>query len=217
MIKTLTLISALIASLSLSGPVQANLYSLDDGTSTNSIGIGGGAITWMNQFTVLGGNNTISSISVAWGQVANGTSASIVVWNDPNNDGNPFDAQVVGTPLNILTSNSETDIFNLYDIADVVVSNSFFVGVFMNSPSGSYPASIDETSTSRRSWVAAAGNDLNDLGSWTLPVDLIDNYGFPGNWMIRAESGSSNVPEPASVALLGIGLAGLAATRRRKV
>jgi hypothetical protein len=189
----------------------------DDGTGEERIGIGGGTIAWMNQFNVVGGGNTINSVSVAWGEVPNGASASIVVWNDPNIDGNPNDAQVVGTPLNVVTSNSDTDTFNIYDIADVFVSDSFFVGVFMNSPSGSYPARWDSSTSLGKSWIAALGSDLNALGSWYLPVNTIDTYGWAGNWMIRANGETSNVPEPTSITLFGLGLAGLAALRRRKI
>ena len=57
----------------------------------------------LNSFPVNGGNNVITSISIAWGTPAfpdpslDGLSYTAVLWSDPNGDGSPTDAVVLAT------------------------------------------------------------------------------------------------------------------------
>lgn len=136
----------MIVSLMLS-PVRAStIYQIDDGIGDESIGVTtpGLSWTWMNSFNAVGGQDQITSVSIMWGQVSDGLAALVKIWDDPNNDGNPNDRVLLNT-LEVVISNANTDVFSLYDIADTLVSGSFFVGVEMASDSNMYPARIDFT------------------------------------------------------------------------
>ena len=77
-------------------------YMIDDGTAEDSVGLtNGGNFARLNSFPVSGGNNVITSISIAWGTPAfpdptlNGLPYTAVLWSDPNGDGSPTDAVVL--------------------------------------------------------------------------------------------------------------------------
>lgn len=196
----------------------ASLYAVDDGSSENSIGFpAGGDIAWFNAFTVLPGQEVITNIILAWGSVADGTAASVHLWSDPNNDGNPNDAVLLQSQSTTVTS-PNTDTFVTVDIPDttLMVGDTFFVGAFASSPTGFFPAAIDQTTSAGQSWVAGSSIvgsvDLSSLSTASL-LGTIDSFGFPGNWLVRAEATAAtptSVPEPAFVTgLLGISAAAL--------
>ena len=200
------------------GPESAD-YMVDDGTAENSIGITAGAdVAFLNQFTAAANLNVITDVEIAWGSVADGTAATVYIWNDPNGDGSPADATVVSS-MATTTSSGNTSTFVTYDLPDVTfnVGDNFFVGALVNSTE--FPAAIDESSGSAGvSWVAGevggpGGLDVNNLGAAGVVLDVIDNYGFPGNWLVRANG--TMVPEPASASLLVICGLALGLIRRR--
>lgn len=193
----------------------ATTYQLDDGTGTTNVTATAGGLSWvwMNQFDAVGGTDQITSVGIAWGQDLDGTSARLTIWDDPDNDGSPVDRALLNY-IDVLISGGGiggTDSFIFYDIVDTLVAGSFFVGVeFTNANTfQGYPARIDQTLSSGRSWIGSIDNT-------TIPMQLIDTIGFPGNWMIRANgSGAAPVPEPSTILMLGAGLLGLLATTRR--
>ena len=88
-------------------------YLVDDGTHEDSIGITAGArLAAINHFTVVAGAEKIDAIEVAWGNCAAGIAATVYVWEDPNGDGDPTDAQVIASAATV-TANVDTDVFNV--------------------------------------------------------------------------------------------------------
>jgi len=186
----------------------ASTYMIDDGSSEDAVGFGNGGQNfqslWFNQFDVLPGQTSISSISVAWGTPAfpdpsiDGTPTTVCVWSDPNNDGNPSDAALLASVAGTM-QNQGTDTLIVYSFSPPVElpagATSFFVGDLTptnNGPEHFYQA-IDEDSTlHRQSWIAAMSSgadvDLVHPGNNDF-IGLIDDFGIPGNWLIRADAG----------------------------
>jgi hypothetical protein len=68
--------------------------------------------------------------------------------------------------------------------------DGFFIGVRTAHATDQNPAALDNTSSQQRSWLVAhsvPGNmDLENLGETAPFPGLIDSFGLPGNWRIRA-------------------------------
>lgn len=183
-------------------------YSVDDGGRDTSIGItGGGDILWLNSFSAQSGCENIFRVSIAFGNVPDGTPVRIILYEDPNDDGNPNDA-IYLTEVATVVANSNIDIFNVVDITPTFVSGEFFVAaVIINQFTSVYPAAIDQTIDNGVSWVVGTPTpgminimDLTDPAN-TLSLDLITNYGYPGNWLLRAE-GTDAISTPVNVRYL---------------
>ncbi len=194
----------------------SSTYMIDDGTMENGVGFGNGLQNfesiWLNQFNVIPGATQISAVEVAWGTPAfpdpsnNGTPVTIGVWSDPNGDGTPFDAVLLGSVAGTI-QNEGTDTFVVYTFSPPVDlppgATSFFVGDMTPSNSGpeKFYQGIDQNSAlHRQSWVAANGDgspvDINNIGNNDF-IGIIDDFGIPGNWGIRADSGNiSPTPTP---------------------
>ena len=176
-------------------------YVIDDGTAEDSVGLtAGGTFVSCNEFTVSGGNNVITSISIAWGTPAfpdptlNGLTYTAVLWSDPNGDGSPTDA-VVLAQANGVISQAGTDTFITTTIPPTMVTTAnFFVGFLITSNAGQFPAAFDESNPlPNRSWVALTSS-INDLSG----AQTIESAGLVGNWMIRADgnTGGGGPPTP---------------------
>jgi hypothetical protein len=187
----------------------ASTYMIDDGTAEAAITtqneFGNLEVIWFNQFDVIPGQETIASVRIAWGSPAleddiNGTQVIIAIWSDPNGDGDPGDAVLLGSTYGTIV-NAGSDTFVTYPFSPPVSlppgATSFFVGDV--TPMGDFHAyqALDENSILyRRSWQAFNGTPgahanidrigLNDV------FGLIDDFFFPGNWLIRADAGDGS-------------------------
>jgi hypothetical protein len=190
---------------------------IDDGTAEDAVGFGNGIQNfqslWFNQFDVIPGATEITAVEVAWGTPAfpeaiNGTPVTIAVWSDPNGDGQPFDAVLLGSVAGTI-QNASTDTFVTYTLSPPVDlpagATSFFAGDMtpMNNGPEHFFQGIDENSTlHRQSWIAANGDgsdvDINNVGN-NDTIGIIDDFGLPGNWLIRADTGAiSPTPTPSA-------------------
>lgn len=194
-------------------------YMIDDGSAELGVGFGNGAqnfdCLWFNQFDVIPGQTTIASVSIAWGYPLepepgiNGTQVIIAIWSDPNGDGDPRDAVLLGSTRGFML-NASTDTFVTYPFSPAITlpagATSFFVGD--ETPTNEGPEywweALDQTTTLRQSWVAAMSDgsavDINHVGNNDF-LGLIDDFGLPGNWLIRANAGdgSENITLIATV------------------
>src|SRR6478736_5958115 len=173
-------------------------YMIDDGTAEDSIGLtSGGSFVACNSFPVSGGNNVITSISIAWGTplfpdpTLNGLPYTAVLWSDPNGDGSPTDAVVLAQVPGVIAS-AGTDTFITTAIPPTMVTTAnFFVGFLVTHVAGQFPAAFDESAPiPNRSWIDLTSN-INDL-SGAAPIE---SFGLVGNWLIRAD-GNTGGPTP---------------------
>ena len=202
------------------GGIAANEYMIDDGTGETNLAwnaANGGDLVFLNQFNVIGGFETLTAINIAWGTGAGGSPATILVFDDPDNDGSPVDVTPADVlfSLGIVTGAGPTDVFTSYATAPTAlgaVGDSFFIGGYSSTPPAEFPARIDLTTQVGRSWVAGGNtgtvNPL-DPNAAALPLSNLSGFGFNGNFMVRGDA----VPEPSTLVLLGLGA--VAMLRRR--
>ncbi|PSQ82341.1 MAG: hypothetical protein BRD40_02815, partial [Bacteroidetes bacterium QS_1_65_9] len=116
-------------------------YQLDDGTSENGLGyVGPGdefATMWLNAFEVVEEVGILTEISTTWGCadpdcsgpfVPEGKEGVAAVYNDPNNDGDPSDAELLAQ-TEITVQDPGTNNFTTVSLPPTDVEGTFFVGV----------------------------------------------------------------------------------------
>lgn len=219
------------AALSLCAFATAAEYRSDNGIPEDGIGlIDGGNFAWMQQFSVTGGNNIITSISTTFGgvgaPVSSGVSAGqefkVYIWQGTP-DGVGIDAPtLIAQATGIVSAGSiDTNVFQSVAINGTITgTTNFFIGASVNHAAGTRPAGLQETGSVPwpildKSWLAGSlttdGFDPNNL---TGGVGLFKNsdVGLDGNLMLRAEA----VPEPLTITAFATALAAMAMRRRRK-
>jgi hypothetical protein len=189
------------------------IYSLDDGSGELGVGCSGAcnvSLIWGNHFLRAAGGESIVAVSAAFGSSAdhaaamNGTPVVASVWSDPDGDGDPSDAVLLTSTAGFV-ANWATDVFNTFDVPDVLVGPSFFAAFSLVDPGGVFPGRFDGSTPGIHSWVG---------GGTSLTGASINNASVEwGTYLIRAEG--EPVPEPGTMLILVSGLAGMAVRRRR--
>ena len=170
------------------------IYTLDDGIPENSIGLSSGAdLVWLNAFQAQEGATTITAIASAFGSsVSAGDAAEFLLYNDPDDDGNPDDATLLAR-VSTQREASGNDL-QVEPVTPTTVSGVFFVGVFV--PSTTFAAPLDETDSQGASWFGFT--PPGSLNPTSLPsMSQIGDLGLPGDWVTRAQ-GSYVAFEPVS-------------------
>jgi hypothetical protein len=212
----------IVAGLLLPVSVQADIFSLDDGSPETWGGTTGGDCLALNHFNTGGQTVVIDQISLCWNPLSSRVSPTLAIYSDPNGDGNPSDLRLLARyliyiqPGVVILNQSVQN----YSIAPTTVTGSFFVGNYLSdTESGFNPTTgIDTTPPSYmgQSWIIenSRGTGLLDLnnpiGTSSL-VTRLDTY-ISGNFIIEAHY--SIIPEPCFACLFALGLLGTATFRR---
>ena len=171
-------------------------YQVDDGSHEAWIGLRwGGYMAWMNHFQVTNGQRKITDIEIAYGPMSSYWSVTVYLWSDPNQDGDPSDAQVI-VAVPTYVANPDQNVLNVVDIPDTLLGpdgTHFFVGAIIQHWGGQSPGSVDMDSSAGESWVVGDTTtpiDPNNLSAAALPPARIDgpSIGMPGNFLIRARA-----------------------------
>lgn len=190
-----------------SNALASNQYVLDDGIPNSGLSYGIPAdYGWLQSFTTVGASDAISKVSIQWqpGGVPVGTVVRVCVWEDPNNDGNPYDAILVGQATGLVpnvTALTYTD----YAISSLaVVHGGFFLGAYLTTDGSFGSISLLDYNSpySHRAWFAVNSPsmfDAIDMGNNNPNHIEILGAGIHGVFLLRAEGTGSN-PEVYCVA-----------------
>jgi hypothetical protein len=187
------------------GGWNVNNYQWDDGTTENALGwTADGDFCFIMRFDVAGGGqDTITKVLAAFGNiggttVAAGLPVKVFVWDDPTDDGVPFDCVLVSQAAGVV-SNPNTDTLEPFPVPPAIVTNRFYVGACVPGPAGTFPGPMDTTVVVPDvAWLAGKNvigtyNGVPIQGDGTKPFSKMSTGQFPCNWLLRAEGGSSDV------------------------
>jgi hypothetical protein len=208
-------LNILIAGVMVSASTSAHAaitYANDDG----SIDLFHGPTTsqstiFINQFEVTGGQNIVQSVEAFLESTGGSLAVTAGIWSDPNQDGDPTDALLLGTSApTVAIGAAAFEPFSLLAPVNVGPNGTkFFVGIFWQDQNiiplllGS--DSLGGVGPVGQSWLAQypGAADPNDL-SGVLGEAPDQAY------MIRANA----IPAPGGCAILA--LSGISASRRRR-
>lgn len=172
------------------------LYLYDDDIYEGAVGTDFVAsLCWMTRFTVQPGAEIINGVEVAYGVAPVGFPVHVGVWSDPDGNGDPNDAVLLGSiDTQVESPWTPVTIISLPFPETVVGApgESFFIGVWGDSfpPSPScFPAPYDAQSTVNESWwIEKVGPiDPDDPSGGAVLSGPISEIipGLVGDWLVR--------------------------------
>lgn len=188
---------------------RAATYATDDGVYTDDIGLGLPGLL-LNSYASILGSGTIVSIDIAFSpQSVPSTGFSIILFSDPDGNGNPSDGIEHARASATVPETFATGAFHTFAFEQpvtIAAGEGFFTGLYAASGSSVYIGR--DALGGESSWAVYSGDDLTAPGTTVVTTA---SFGLPGDLMIRANA----VPEPSSSALTGI-TAALLCLRRKK-
>ena len=170
-------------------------YLLDNGVIGNYWGnFWDATFLHVNQFTVQAGGGTITHVGMPWSPHApQALPVKVVVYSDPNNDGNPHDATLLAEAdaANIwIVDGDEDSDFAVISVGNVHIGppgTSFFVGAFSTSSTESFMMVADSQPPLGRSFQRGFAPGPADLQAPWANLQFAPNPQTK-NWILRALS-----------------------------
>ena len=185
--------TAAAALLSASTALAQCDYRLDDGSGGFTIGPSefDAVVTWGNAFDTKPGCGWLTEVGVSFpGNLPVGTPITVLVYADPDGDGDPTNATLLSAASHTSVATSTTT-FATYPIRPTAVDLAgFFVAIAAFVPQRQAVARMDQDTLGTQSWLFYDGDLLVDLGAAPFILRMADSP-FNGTWMVRA------VAEPA--------------------
>lgn len=174
-------------------------YRIGDNFPEFGVRAFGSHMAWLTSHKVVGGARTITHLDLMFTFLPDDHPVRCCLWSDPNNDGDPTDAQLLASvdavagPLSVLRR---------FDLPDTDVGpdgTSFFVGAITttNAIATYFPAPLDSSGNALngRSWIVGSDSpiDPNDLSANAAEFSLVEvALPFPGKWLLGAIGFSRN-------------------------
>lgn len=164
------------------------IYQIDNGTAVGSAWFfnGGTRSKFMNRFTVAAGGEYLTEISGVTGTQGSGERMSLLVYRDPNNDGNPIDAELLAEVASGQQISGATFVAQVSPPVYLgQAGDRFFLGYRMNHNSDRNAWRFDTgTSPSSSSFEEFA---LDELHTSTSALRTSGSSGRNGTLMIRGK------------------------------
>jgi hypothetical protein len=188
-----------------------DVCAYDDGTTEDSIGLtAGGELGWMHRMGSIGTTTTVTDILTAWGtpggaSIPAGQTATVHIWDDPNDDGNPNDAVLLASKSTTVM-NPGTDLLQTVTLATpITVSGVFFIGAVTANVPNQFAVPLDKNGCGYRpgvAWLVGAPNGTinvttltaNPIPPATLDSILINNIAQSSVCLLQATCGGPPPP-----------------------